>query len=193
MVDKTSTFVAMKDTSNTIPLVKKSEIGKLSAASAKTNTTFSHKGSDRQCVMEVLALAEVLKLLNPDIKVVVLLKICRVRFQIYVYFTGFDLLIRTAEVPFHDPPQAPSSNSMMAYFIYFMILNQYLNTSLPSMLQSVVAMQCGWLEAYNSCGHKYLPVFCPQKPPPKSLKIRVTGPPSQKRLRKDRTFPTIDF
>ena len=66
--------MAMKDTSNIVPIFKRSETGKLSAFSAKTNTTFPYKASDRQCIMELLALAEVLKSLNPQIKVVVLLK-----------------------------------------------------------------------------------------------------------------------
>ena len=78
-------------------------------------------------------------------------------------------------------------------FFHIFYDNQHLNTSLPSVLNLGEAMQSGWQEAYNSCGYKYYPAFCPQKPPPKSPIIRVTGPPNAKQLRNDTTFPTIEL
>jgi len=43
------------------------EAGRLSATSVKTMDTFYSNGSDRQCVIEILALAEVLLTSNPDL------------------------------------------------------------------------------------------------------------------------------
>ena len=191
--DKTGTVVAMKDTSSPtqLPIKRNIEIGKISATSAKTKTTFSPKASDRQCIMEVLALAEVMKILNSQIKVVVLLKACRDCFQVYVYFTAMDLLIRTAEVPFRDP-HTQSADSMMSFFVFYMILNEHINTSLPEMLKYNEGMQSGWQDAYKSCGYKYSPFFCPQKPPKSPIR-RQTGQSSPKRMRYNTMYPPIKF
>ena len=65
------------------------------ATSAKTKSSFSDRGSDRQCVVELLALTQVLIQQDSSIKVVVLLKACKCFFQPYFYYPDYDLLIRT--------------------------------------------------------------------------------------------------
>ena len=50
------------------------EVGRLLATSVKTSDTFHSKGSDRQCIVEILALSEVLVTSNPDLEFVALLR-----------------------------------------------------------------------------------------------------------------------
>lgn len=65
------------------------EIGKSAATSAKTSITLSNKGSKRQSIVELLALSEVLKTSNKDIKFVTLFKACKECFQVYLYLLPF--------------------------------------------------------------------------------------------------------
>jgi len=60
------------------------EVGRLPATSVKTMDTFYSNGSNRQCVVEILALTEVLLTSNPDIVFVVLVKACKSTFCLHV-------------------------------------------------------------------------------------------------------------
>ena len=111
--------------------IEKNEIlrvGRLSAASAKTFDTFSSKGSDRQCVIEILALSEFLQLSNPDLEFVVLLKACKNALCLFIYFPQVDVLVRTMRSIPLKLQGSCSSNEVMGCFLFFLITNHQFNS-----------------------------------------------------------------
>ena len=103
---KKGIYVAIKDYEDeSIGGISNYEVGRLSVTSAKTSDSFDKPGSDRQCCVEILAFSEVLKQQNKNIKFVVLIKACKTKFQLYVYFTEIDLLIRTTTITLVDTNQ----------------------------------------------------------------------------------------
>lgn len=158
---------------------------KLTATSAKTNITFSSKGSERQSIVELLALSEVLKISNGEENknYYVLFKACQERFQAYLYFSAIDLLIKTDEIPLIDGSGCPN---VMGYFSFFLLINLHVNTCLPELLNFNERMKSGWMAAYQSCSHKYTSSLCPQLLP-KHLRKR-----SSSELSESTKFPTAN-
>ena len=68
-IDEPEFYVALKE-SGTIPPDTEG-VDKLLCTSAKTDHSFKNAGSDRQCVVEILALSEVLKSMASDNKLVI--------------------------------------------------------------------------------------------------------------------------
>ena len=75
------------------------KVERLSTTSTKTKDAYETPGTDRQCIVEVLAVSEVLQAFDEDLKFVVLFKACNSQFCLYIYFPPNDLLIRTASIP----------------------------------------------------------------------------------------------
>ena len=92
------------------------EVGRVSATSVKMADTFHSKGSDRQCIVEILALLQVLLASNPHIG----LKQCLPELT-------------------HSEPQ-----KMMGYFTFFLMLNHQFNQVFPQDLsQNITDSKCG--------------------------------------------------
>ena len=153
------TCVAMKLPSG---LKDNLKLRKLTATSAKTSITFSNKGSERQSIVELLALSEVLKISAGDKQFFVIFKACQERFQAYLYFTAIDLLIKTDEIPLINSNGCPH---VMGYFSFFLMVNLHVNTCFPELLNFSEAMKSGWMAAYQSCSYKYTSSLCPQVMP----------------------------
>ena len=188
-IDKKEVFIAIKDyESHSIAGVSHSEVGRLSITSAKTSDTFGKIGSDRQCTVEVLAFSEVLKQLNANIKFVILIKACKSKFQLYIYFTQNDVLLRTTEIHLTDQHQQAN---VMGMFAFFLTINHQINTE---MMEFTEDMKCGWQKAYEKLGQNYLSYLSPQKLSPlqKSATNRKRSQHSDKTVKKMR-FSPIDY
>ena len=65
------------------------------ATTIKTNQSYGRPGSDRQAVVELLAISQVVLEKNPQIKVCIMIKATRHVFRPYFYLPPNDMLIRT--------------------------------------------------------------------------------------------------
>ena len=108
-------FIAIKEIPpiSEPPGISHRHVHSLTVTSAKTKDTFNKIGSDRQCCVEILAFSEIVRVLNPTIEFVVLIKACKSTFQIYIYFTRTDLLVRTTQIALTD---ANHKAKIMLYF-----------------------------------------------------------------------------
>ena len=95
---------------------------------AKTKGAFGSPGSNRQAVLELLALTEVLVREDPDVKAVVMLKACVTKFKMFVYFPKQDLLITTCNVTLEE---SNNRESMMGCLILFFLLQHKINLEFP--------------------------------------------------------------
>ena len=95
---------------------------------AKTKGAFGSPGSNRQAVLELLALTEVLVREDPDVKAVVMLKACVTKFKMFVYFPKQDLLIMTCDVTLEE---SNNRESMMGCLILFFLLQHKINLEFP--------------------------------------------------------------
>jgi len=142
---------------------------KTTATSIKTPDSFSSKGCTRQCIVELLSLSEVLKSINRNIEFVVLLKASRDCFQPFVYFIGSDALITTQEIPFYNiSSQQRESAHPIAFFFYYLLLNEHLNTALLPTMEGII--ECGWSRAFSKSKFQYFPGLVPQRRPKKAKK-----------------------
>lgn len=144
----------------------KAQTSNILATSAKTKSSFSDKGSDRQCVIELLVLTQVLLQKNNSIKVVLLLKACKYFFQPYFYYPDYDLLIRTTkDIQLDISEGSGSPIELMGHFAYFLIVNKFLNMEVPKQLFADLGdnIKCGWKDAYQSSGSIYVDYLMPQK------------------------------
>ena len=141
------------------------EVGRVSATSVKTADTFHIKGSDRQCIVEILALSQVLLAKNPDLNLVAFLKVCKTVFCLYIYYPKLDLLAKTThiglkkclpELTYGEP------ENMMGYFTFFLMLNHQFNKVFPQdLLQNISDFKYGLKDNVNC--NVYLPYLIPQK------------------------------
>ena len=60
------------------------KVERLSTTSTKTKDAYETPGTDRQCIVEVLAVSEVLQAFDEDLKFVVLFKACNSQFCLYI-------------------------------------------------------------------------------------------------------------
>ena len=161
------------------------EVERLSATSVKTADTFHSKGSDRQCVVEILALSQVLLASNPDIELVAFLKACKTMFCLYIYYPKFDLLAKTTHIGLkqclpgiqHNEPQ-----KMMGYFTFFLMLNHQFNHVFPQDLSQNIKLdfKCGWKGNVNP--NTYLPFLMPQKLRKSSAKDQPTRSAKKRKI-----------
>ena len=143
------------------------KIGRLSTTSTKTRDAYETPGADRQCVVEVLVVSEVLKAFDENIKFVSLFKACNSRFCLYMYFPSHDLLLQTDTITLLKS----TGPEMMGFFLYYMMINHQFNMHFPDCLTE---KYCGWKEAVNLAGGDlYLPCLVPQKIPKKREKSDV--------------------
>ena len=130
--------------------------------SAKTKDTFNKLGSDRQCCVEILAFSEVIRALNPTVEFVLLIKGCKDAFQVYVYFTRTDLLVRTTKILLTD---TNNKAEVMGMFALFLALNIQINQKFPDAIENIEDMKCGWKKAFSESNNDYYPCFMPQASP----------------------------
>ena len=100
------------------------------STSVKTEGTFSNPGSDRQVIVEVLALSEVTKQIHGNIYFVIMLKATKSKFRPYIYFPNSDFLIRTKDdvlIEANMKNDSPDHRAMMGTFILFLILHNAIN------------------------------------------------------------------
>ena len=103
---------------------------------AKTNATFDDAGSNRQAVVELLALTEVLVRETgsvKDVKAVIILKASMSRFQPFIYFPNEDILITTRKA-ISVEAALTRKDSMMGYLVLFFLLRYKVNLEFPSEL-----------------------------------------------------------
>lgn len=148
------------DESGGIGDISSSEVSRLSVTSAKTNDSFEKPASDRQCCVEILAYSEVARVQNPSIKFVILIKGCKTKFQLYVYFPKIDLLIRTTAITLTDTNEKPN---IMGMFAFFLSINLQINTLFPNAIGYTEQIKCGWKRAYNKSGYNYFPFLFHKK------------------------------
>ena len=173
---KKGIYVAIKDYEDeSIGGISNYEVGRLSVTSAKTSDSFDKPGSDRQCCV-------VLKQQNKNIKA------CKTKFQLYVYFTEIDLLIRTTTITLVDTNQRAN---IMGIFAFFLSIN---HTLFPNVIGYTEKMKCGWQRAYNKCGYKYNPMFTPERlPPNSSLGHKRVQPMTVKTEPKKIRYSAVDY
>ena len=141
------------------------KVARLSSTSTKTKDAYDTPGADRQCIVEVLAVSEVLKAFDENLKFVVLFKACNSHFCLYIYFPLHDLLIQTASIALLKS----TGPEMMGFFAYYMMINHHFNMFFPDYLST---NHCGWKEAVNLAGGDiYLHCLEPQKIPKKREKL----------------------
>ena len=99
----------------------------------KTNSAFSVPGSNRQAIVELLALSEVLVRESgkvEKVKAVIILKASMNKFQPFFYFPNEDLLITTHHaIPVEDTPT--KRESMMGHLLLFFLLRYKINLEFP--------------------------------------------------------------
>ena len=103
---------------------------------AKTKATFNSPGSNRQAVLELLALTEVIvreRGSTEGVKVVIILKAAMNKFQPFIYFPCEDILITTCQATLlEDTPTI--RESMMGHLLMFFLLRYKINLEFPSEL-----------------------------------------------------------
>ena len=119
--------------------------------SAKTESTYSDPGSDRQVVVEILTLSKVFC----RVEFLILLKATTNKFRPYIYFPNDDILIRVKQdVPFDVKMKTAQSDeitaSMMGCFVFFLLLRYTVNSLTIDKIKEQfegAAAQCGWKKA----------------------------------------------
>ena len=152
---------------------------RITATTVKTQHTYDTPGSDRQTIVELLALSQVLLESNPDIRCCIMIKAMRHVFKPYFYLPQVDMLIRIGcDIKLDD-----DVNGVMGSFILLLIMHHHFNyTHFMKLADSQRVL--GWAESYKTCGSKYDPYIMPQK---YSRRISVPiepqeGEPRRKRL-----------
>lgn len=92
------------------------------STSTKSGCTYEDPGSDRQVVVELLAMSSVLCLYNEQIHYVIMLKAMVHKYRLYLYFPFHDVLIRLdKDIPFEVDMTTDSSDRSCWVHLYFFI------------------------------------------------------------------------
>lgn len=104
-------------TSVNIPTTYENMIGhNVVPTTAKSKAAYDEPGSNRQAVIELLALTEVLRREDPNVQTVMILKTCTNKFKVFIYFSDQDLLITSCDVKIEE---ISSTESMMGCLLLF--------------------------------------------------------------------------
>ena len=98
-------------------------MSRVTATTVKTQHTYDTPGSDRQAIIELLALSQVLLESNPEIRCCIMIKAMRQVFRPYFYLPQLDMLIRIG----CDIKLDGDFNSVMGSFILSLIMHHHLN------------------------------------------------------------------
>ena len=160
-------WVAIKHNTSPTATCFATKASNIFATSAKTKSSFGDRGSDRQCVVELLALTEVLKQQDNNIKVVVLLKASKCFFQPYLYYPDYDLLVRTKkDIQLnHSEGFGSPTEFLMGHFAFYLTINKFLNMEVPTLLFTELGddIKCGWKNAYYASRSLYACYLMPQR------------------------------
>ena len=100
------------------------------SATAKTEGSYDGPGSDRQAVVELLALSKVVS--QQGAKFVILIKATTSRYRPYLYFPMDDVLVRPAtdllfEANMKEDPHDKIGKVMMGTFVFYLLLRHAVN------------------------------------------------------------------
>ena len=126
----------------------------------KSQYTYASLGSERQAIVELLSLTEVLLQNNPNIQHSVMLKKCRHMFRPYFYLS--DILLRTNCDIRLDTNKDGYNHELIGSFVLSLIMHQLYNMQLFVQLDSSTT-GCGWKGCYSTSNVAYHPYICPQK------------------------------
>lgn len=146
--------------------------------STKTSDSYNSPGSDRQVVVELLALSQVLlssDLETPNVKydAVILIKACDKFFQPYVYFPVLDILLRPGTDIALSHSEASPHSYLMGSFILYLFLHYQLNKKsfIDCLGVEDVALKSGWEKVYKASGAAYYNYIKPQQRNKRVVKI----------------------
>ena len=123
--------------------------------SVKSPNTYQNPGSDRQTVVELLSLSQVLLQNNPDMECLIMLKVCRNCFVPYFYFAKSDILIRTSSdislnstsSTTNQPANHQVNHELVGSFVFALIMHHLYNTQLLEHMDAKI--ECGWGKSYE--------------------------------------------
>ena len=170
------------------------------SATAKTEGSYDDPGSDRQAVVELLALSKVVS--QQGAKFIILIKATTFRYRPYLYFPMDDVLIRTAtdllfEANMKEDPHDTIGKVMMGTFVFYLLLRHAVNPYFIEKIKQEVNdddQKCGWKSVFESSGALYNSCLKIQKYPKKRSSESVEMMPVRaKERRKVNKFPPLDF
>ena len=129
---------------------------KVTATTVKTTHAYNLPGSDRQAIVEFLALSQALLKSNPALQCCIILKASRHLCRPFFYLPQFDMLIRTTcDIRLERESYC---SDLTGSFVVALILHHHFNYQQFTKLK---AFRCGWAEAYTSSGMQYGPRITP--------------------------------
>ena len=139
------------------------------STSVKTDNTYEDPGSDRQVVVELLSLSQVLCSIDKDTKVVIMLKATGSNYQPYVYFPKQDMLLRVVkDIPFEVDMAMGKiekiQNAMIGSFVFFLLVHYAVHPVFAEEVsEDVSSIECGWKKAVDQSLIGYVPHLSLQK------------------------------
>ena len=172
------------------------------STTAKSEVTYEDPGSDRQLLVELLALSSVLSTSPEGTKSVVTLKATTSKYKPYVYFPADDILIRVAtDLPFDVSMKKDSHDrigmAMFGSFVFYLLLHYAINPFVVEKIKQLVETgheKCGWKLAFEESGVAYHSSLKLQKYPKKRSNAEmIAEDPSGATQLKVSRFPSLDF
>lgn len=138
------------------------DCSRLTTATLKSPNVYENPGSDRQAVIELLSLTEVLLQNNPSMQCSVIIKACRSCYRPYFYFPKHDVLIRTSlDISLQSTTSDEINHEFIGSFILSLMMYHLYNMQLFKCLESEQD-KCGWSSSYAASKMKFDPHIYPQ-------------------------------
>lgn len=168
----------------------KSVLGKCSQitpTTVKSPNTYCNPGSDRQAIVELLSLSQVLLQNNPNMECLIMLKVSRDLYCPYFYFPRYDTLLRASAniclSPRTTKEQAShqSNYKLIGSFILSLIMHHLYNLRLLAHLDTI---KCGWADSYAASKMKYNAYIYPKYSEKASVAVKTQQDiPASKKFR----------
>ena len=133
---------------------------RITPTTVKSLNFYRNPGSDRQAIVELLSLAEVLRQKNPVIQCLIMIKACRSFCRPYFYFPKSDVIIRTSSDINLVSTTDEINHELIGSFILSLMMHHLYNRQLFECLDPKV--ECGWASSYAASKMKYDPYIYPQ-------------------------------